>query len=121
LNKDFHANIIRSKGLFWLASRPNDALNWSQAGGSLRAEKAGVWWASMPFSQRIKYASFVEFQQSIEARWDKELGDRMTELVFIGQDLDKELITAELRQCLCTEGEIKAIFRGFPFKDPFPC
>lgn len=31
----FPSNIIRSKGLFWMASRPNQALIWNQAGGSL--------------------------------------------------------------------------------------
>ena len=49
INRDWDAGIFRSKGLFWLASRPNDAINWSQAGGSLRAEPAGVWWCSMPY------------------------------------------------------------------------
>ena len=44
----FPNTIIRSKGLFWLASRPEQALVWSQAGGSLRADSAGVWWCSMP-------------------------------------------------------------------------
>ena len=42
LQENFNENIIRSKGLFWLASRPNQALIWSQAGGSLRAESAGI-------------------------------------------------------------------------------
>ena len=41
----FPSNIIRSKGLFWLASRPEQALVWSQAGGSIKADNAGVWWS----------------------------------------------------------------------------
>ena len=45
----FPSNIIRSKGLFWLSSRPNQAMVWGQAGGSLRTDSAGVWWDSMPF------------------------------------------------------------------------
>ncbi|MCL4149576.1 UNVERIFIED_CONTAM: hypothetical protein GTU68_057915 [Idotea baltica] len=53
IGEDWHAGIIRSKGLFWIASRPDSALNWSQAGGSVRAESAGVWWASMPFQERV--------------------------------------------------------------------
>ena len=53
LNQDYPAGVIRAKGLFWLASRPNDAMNFSQAGGSSRLDKAGVWWASMPYSERI--------------------------------------------------------------------
>lgn len=87
LGNEWHAGILRSKGLFWIASRPNEALNWSQAGGSLRAEGAGVWWASMPFSQRINDKIYQENLAEIESRWDKQFGDCQNELVIIGQDL----------------------------------
>lgn len=120
LNQEWHGNIIRSKGLFWIASRPKEALNWSQAGGSLRADKAGVWWCSMPYSERIQHAAFVEHQQLIEKKWDKRFGDRENELVVIGQDLEQEQIIHELQQCLCTESEIKDMEVGLRFKDPFP-
>jgi G3E family GTPase len=120
INQAWNGNIIRSKGLFWIASRKHDALNWSQAGGSLRADKAGVWWSSMPFAERIKYAGFVDNQKEIESKWDKRFGDRLNELVIIGQDMDKEEITNELIACLCTEKEILAMEAGINFKDPFP-
>lgn len=120
ISEDWPAGVIRSKGLFWLASRPDDALNWSQAGGSVRAENAGVWWASMPFDQRIRYYAFVENQKNIEGRWDKRFGDRQNELVIIGQDLNRELILKELYGCLCTETEILSMEKGEYFKDPFP-
>ncbi|CCH02702.1 putative metal chaperone yciC [Fibrella aestuarina BUZ 2] len=120
LSEHFPAGIIRSKGLFWLASRPNDALNFSQAGGSLRAEYAGVWWASMPLGQRTRHASFLANQPQIEARWHKRFGDRQNELVIIGQDLDQEQITVELEECLCTEREIKHMDNQGAFQDPFP-
>jgi G3E family GTPase len=120
LNTQWHGNIIRSKGLFWIASRKNEALNWSQAGGSLRADKAGVWWVSMPYKDRISYAAFVEHQQEIEGKWDMRFGDRENELVIIGQDLDKEIIIDELSACLCTETEIRDMEAGLRFKDPFP-
>ncbi|MFN5133924.1 MAG: GTP-binding protein, partial [Chitinophagaceae bacterium] len=120
LNSDWHSTIIRSKGLFWIAARPKEALNWSQAGGSLRADKAGVWWCSMPYGERIKHAGFVENQQHIEAKWDKRFGDRENELVIIGQQMDKETILKELEACLCTEAEIKDMEVGLRFKDPFP-
>lgn len=42
IQSKFPQNIIRSKGLFWLASRPEQALIWGQAGGSLKADSAGV-------------------------------------------------------------------------------
>jgi G3E family GTPase len=120
LNQEWHSNIIRSKGLFWLASRKNEAINWSQAGGSLRADKAGVWWCSMPYSDRIRYAAFVDNQALIEKKWDKRFGDRENELVIIGQDLDKETIMRELADCLCSDSEIRDMEVGLPFKDPFP-
>lgn len=121
VSKSFPDSIIRSKGLFWLASRPSDAINWSQAGGSLRAESAGVWWASMPYSERIQYMAFVENQQIIEKGWSKYFGDRKNELVFIGQDIDKEAIINDLTNCICTEEEIDLLKMGnFKKDDEWP-
>ena len=107
LQEKFNKNIIRSKGLFWLASRPNQALIWSQAGGSLRAESAGVWWSSMTFQERIQSISFVENQEEIEKDWDIRYGDRKNEIVFIGKNMDQELITKELNMCLSNEIELQ--------------
>ena len=107
LQENFNDNVIRSKGLFWLASRPNQALIWSQAGGSLRAESAGVWWSSMTFQERIQSISFVENQEEIEKDWDIRYGDRKNEIVFIGKNMDQELITKELNMCLLNEIELQ--------------
>ncbi|MDI9342679.1 MAG: GTP-binding protein [Sediminibacterium sp.] len=120
LNDRFPTTILRSKGLFWISSRPDQALNWGQAGGSLRADSAGVWWASMPFAERMKYGSFIENQALIESRWDKVFGDRMNELVIIGQDLDKAQITSELEQCLCTEAEVQQMWDQKTIQDEWP-
>lgn len=109
IQHDFPASIIRSKGLFWLSSRPAQAMTWSQAGGSLKADSAGVWWSSMPFQERINYPSYSENKELIESNWSKTFGDRKNELVFIGQDLDKEQIMSELQKCLCTDHEIEHI------------
>ena len=106
LQNKFPASIIRSKGLFWLASRPDQALVWSQAGGSLKAEGAGGWWASMLYHERRKYLPFLENQKQIEKDWDKKFGDRKNEIVFIGQEMDKEKIRQELDQCLSSDEEI---------------
>ena len=106
IQNKFPATIIRSKGLFWLASRPGQAISWSQAGGSLRADSAGVWWVSMPYEKRIQYVSFVDNQKFIESGWDKLYGDRKNELVFIGQEMDEELIRKDLTDCLSTDKEI---------------
>ncbi len=107
IQNKFPATIIRSKGLFWLASRPGQAISWSQAGGSLKADSAGVWWSSMPYEKRIQYVAFVDNQNHIESNWDKFYGDRKNELVFIGQEMDEELIRKELADCLSTEKEIE--------------
>lgn len=120
LNNDWHSNIIRSKGLFWLASRKDDALNWSQAGGSLRADRAGVWWCSMPYKDRIRYASFLDNEDEIEDRWDKRFGDRYNEIVIIGRGLEKDTIISELEGCLCNEAELAIMENGGAFPDEFP-
>ena len=72
LNAHYPQGALRAKGLFWLASRPDDALNFSQAVGSFRLEKAGVWWSSMPLHYRVQYSAFLENQDFNEERWDKE-------------------------------------------------
>jgi G3E family GTPase len=119
ISQNWPAGVIRSKGLFWIASRQNDALNWSQAGGSVRAESAGVWWASMPLSQRRRYQAYLDNCAQIESRWGR-FGDRQNELVIIGQDLNRELIVSELQACLCTEAELVQMEKGLAFHDPFP-
>ncbi|WP_035084494.1 GTP-binding protein [Aquimarina latercula] len=117
----FPSNIIRSKGLFWLASRPNQALIWGSAGGSLKTDPAGVWWASMPFSERISYGSFLDNQKMIEAEWDPTFGDRKIELVFIGQNIDVDLVTKQLDDCLITESELNEWKKGvFVANDHWP-
>jgi G3E family GTPase len=119
LHYDFPQNIIRSKGLFWIASTPDDALNFSQAGGSSRLENAGVWWASMPYQQRIRYNDFVENRELIEKNWSKDFGDRHNELVFIGEHLNKEALAQELDKCLITDTELADFLTGKSFIDPF--
>lgn len=120
LNSKYPHGIIRAKGLFWLGSRPDQALNFSQAGGSSRLESAGVWWCSMPFAERMRYASFMDNRQMIEERWSKQWGDRLNELVFIGQHMDKEKIVADLEKCLLQDEERYLFDNKIGFNDPFP-
>lgn len=120
LNEEYPMGIIRAKGLFWLASRPNEAINFSQAGGSSRLEKAGVWWMSMPYAERIKYPSFIENQDYIESKWHKLWGDRMNELVFIGQDINQTQMIESLEKCLLQPDEIAGMDTPNLFSDPFP-
>ena len=121
ISLDFPQTIIRSKGLFWIASRQAQAINWSQAGGSMKAEGAGVWWASMPFNERIKFQNFADNQEIIEERWTKEFGDRLNEIVIIGINLNENEVRNILNNCICTQEEIIAMKSGmFTTMDDFP-
>ena len=120
ITENWPANIIRSKGLLYLASRRDVAISWSQAGGSVKAEQAGVWWASMPYAKRITYISYVENQSYIESKWDKLFGDRLNELVIIGQELRVQDIEQELGNCLLSTDEILDYQEGYKFTDTWP-
>ncbi len=120
LQNNFPDNIIRSKGLFWLASRPDQALVWSQAGGSLKADSAGVWWSSMPYENHIRQIAFVENVELIESNWDITFGDRKNEIVFIGQNLDIDLIKSHLESCLANKTELASSYWKSGFEDNWP-
>lgn len=111
------AGVIRSKGLCWIASRSDIAINWSQAGASLMADRAGLWWCAIPKEKWQLDATTAAF---IEQRWHPIFADRHNELVIIGQDLKKDVITQELDACLCNDLEIKDWVYGERFNDPFP-
>ena len=120
LQRGFPTSVIRSKGLFWLASRPDQAMVWGQAGGSLKADSAGVWWCSMPFQSRIKQLSFLENQHRIESDWDIDFGDRKNEIVFIGQNMNETLIRSLLDRCLSTDKELETNQWEKGYKDDWP-
>lgn len=120
VSRAFPTTVIRSKGIFWLASRPDHGILWSQAGGSLKAETYGRWWASVPISKRAQSLDYMENQEEIQSRWDKKWGDRMNELVFIGQDMDKVQMMADLDACLLTDLEVSGMDAGADFLDEWP-
>jgi G3E family GTPase len=74
----------------------------------------------MPYNERIKYQSFDENREYIESKWDKQWGDRTNELVFIGQDIDKEKMIADLEKCLLQDSELIQFESKMEFTDPFP-
>lgn len=120
VNQSWDHSIIRSKGLFWLASRPNQALSWSQAGGSLRADSAGVWWGSLSMLERNQNRNFQANEEVIMSRWDKIYGDRINEIVIIGQDMNQHKIVQELNKCLCNETEYDAYKEKLIVGDNWP-
>ena len=121
INRRWHSSVLRSKGFFWMASRPDQAFSWSQAGKLSTTEKAGVWWASLSALERNRHPSFQAHEEYIMSRWSKRFGDRQNELVLIGQHMDKEQIQAELEECLCTETEIRRMEqKTYEFTDEWP-
>lgn len=98
-----NGRLLRSKGWFWLASRPEEAGSWSQAGGLMRHGYAGRWWHAVP---REQWPQDAESQAAILAHWQDGCGDRRQELVFIGQHVDFARLHAALDACLLSEAEM---------------
>ena len=118
LKTDWPGDVMRSKGFFWLASRPNAAGEWSQAGGVVRHGPAGIWWAAAP---REHWPDDPEYRARIEAEFDGEYGDRRQEIVFIGQHLEPGQTREILDRCLLTDAEMAAGPVAWKaFEDPFP-
>jgi G3E family GTPase len=120
ISQNFPTTIIRSKGIFWLASRPEFAILWSQAGGSLRSELYGRWWSALSHKERAMNPDYLENQEEIMRDWNLKWGDRKNELVIIGQDMDKEKIINDLKTCLLTEEEEDLYEKGFFGPDNWP-
>jgi G3E family GTPase len=113
-----YGKLIRSKGYFWLASRPEFAGQWSQAGGIASYGFAGMFWKAVPKEDWPTDPSVIAF---IEAQWAEPFGDMRQELVFIGQGLDQANITQALDDCLLSEEDVlrgKAYWKTL--NDPFP-
>jgi G3E family GTPase len=115
---DKYGKLIRSKGYFWLASRPEFAGQWSQAGGIARYGFAGMFWKAIP---EKNWPTDAEYLASIKNSWVEPFGDMRQELVFIGQGLDKSGMTSALDDCLLSEEDV---LRGKAYwttlQDPFP-
>ena len=113
-----YGKLLRSKGYFWLATRPEFAGHWSQAGGIARYGYGGMFWSATP---RSRWPEDPEYLESIEKTWVEPFGDMRQELVFIGQGLDEVAMTAALDNCLLTDDELlggREFWRTLP--DPFP-
>ena len=110
--------LIRSKGYFWLASRPQFAGQWNQAGGIARYGFAGMFWKAIPEN---RWPQDAESLQTIKENWQEPFGDMRQELVFIGQNLNPQAVTAQLDDCLLSDIELlagKPLWESLP--DPFP-
>ena len=115
---DKFGKLIRSKGYFWLATRPEYAGQRSQAGGIARYGFAGMFWKAVP---KRDWPEDEEYLSSIKDLWVEPFGDMRQELVFIGQNLDKEKITIALDECLLDEEEVlQGKSYWLTLDDPFP-
>ena len=114
----FGGRLLRSKGFFWLATRPQFAGQWSQAGGIAHYGFAGMFWKAVPES---RWPEDPDYRAAILDKWQEPFGDMRQELVFIGQNLDEARIRQALDACLLSEEELlagKEAWQALP--DPFP-
>lgn len=111
--------VVRSKGYFFIATRPEVAWLWSQAGRLSNIERAGYWYAAIDKSQ---WPADPEALKAIEKNWQEPWGDARQEIVIIGKNMAEDEITKQLNLCLLTEAEFDVLddetLRNLP--DPFP-
>ncbi len=109
--------VVRAKGFFWLATRPDFVGEISQAGALVRTGKRGRWWSSVP---KQYWPAEPEWQRAMEPYFHKVWGDRRQEIVFIGVDpMQEDALSDELDQCLLEEEDFVPE-RWSGLNDPFP-
>lgn len=117
-NTEQFGQLIRSKGYFWLATRPLFCAQWSQAGGIAHYGFAGMFYKAIP---KKDWPTEPELLADINSKWVEPFGDMRQELVFIGQSLNKQAMIEALDDCLLPE---EAVLKGKDFwktyNDPFP-
>ena len=90
-------NIIRAKGICYFKGEEETCYLFEQAGRQVSLTNAGQWYATMP---KDELEMMMAQNDQLRRDWDDQYGDRMQKLVFIGQHLDKEQLTADLDFCL---------------------
>ena len=92
-NKDYGRMIIRSKGLLYFTDDKDMSYVYEQAGRQKYLTENGPFYATLPAREIDRLlATDPKFAHD----WDMEYGDRMIKLVFIGQNIDRAGIKAEL-------------------------
>lgn len=116
LNGDL-PGVIRAKGHFWMASRPEWVAEFSLAGAVSSVRPLGLWWAAVPTE---RWPQHPQMREELLLNWDEDWGDRRQELVFIGAGLDQAKLTAQLDACLVRENGNKLDPAWQDLNDPFP-
>ena len=115
LNGDL-PGVIRAKGHFWIASRPNWAVEFSLAGVVSSVTPLGGWWASVPHE---RWPTHPDSLAEVARNWQEPWGDRRQELVFIGAGMDPAAITKALDDALVEAWDFTPeAWARLP--DPFP-
>ena len=94
------SGVIRAKGLCYFSDNTDMSCLFEQAGKQIMLREAGQWYATAPEEELIK---MMRQDPTIMKDWDAHYGDRMQKLVFIGQHLDKEVISTILDECLVND------------------
>ena len=115
---DNWSGVIRSKGFFWVAADHRVSYEWAQAGGVSNVDPAGIWWAAVP----REYWGHPEGQRpDQQPGWHPRFGDRVQELVFIGQQMPEAAMRARLDACLLDERLASAGSKAWTeLRNPFP-
>lgn len=112
---DWPEDVVRAKGIAWIATADDMAASISQAGPSIQFGPAGYWVAALPDEQR---EDVFKNEPEVLGKWDSTWGDRMNEIVFIGIDMDRTQIEQKLDQCLLRDEELEMNWACFP--NPLP-
>ncbi|WP_152047059.1 GTP-binding protein [Aureimonas psammosilenae] len=116
--KEIWPGLIRAKGHFWLATRPEWVGEFSLAGAVARVSGLGRWWVAVP---KERWPDVAQWRELVGRHWNPVWGDRRQEIVFIGRTMDEAAIRAALDACLVGADDSAfeaARYRGLP--DPFP-
>ncbi|WP_287284119.1 GTP-binding protein [Treponema sp.] len=97
INEDFPKELIRAKGYIWFKDRPEDVLLFEQAGRNSSVMAVAYWVAAL---DKATQKECLEDDEELRNSWDKEYGDRINQIVFIGKNYDKSKILSRLEQCL---------------------
>lgn len=100
VNLHWPKNIIRTKGIMYFSQNRDMSLLFEQAGVQKTLRESGLWYATAP-EEELK--EFMENDPQLRRDWDPVYGDRMIKLVFIGRNLDRESLAAQLDECLAAE------------------
>ena len=109
--------VIRAKGHFWIATRPDWVAEFSLAGALSSIKQMGTWWASVPKDRWPEHDSIPSY---ISTHWQELWGDRRQEIVFIGSGIDWADIKGRLDAALVSEDIAKSPDTLPDFPDPFP-